>query len=187
MKIFKTLMLGAISISVLFTSCKKDQVETEIPIVVEALKTDEGSRVTVTSTSGKETITGTFVTLGNGQLLNSSFYRQFNISTDKGSLNFRFSFPSSMIGKVDANMYKKHALYEFPLSLQESGSLSSVIAEGYFSSSSVFNTNNIKGNVTLKQNHLYGTITYSLFAEFEATVIGKDNKTYSLSGVFWKK
>lgn len=142
-----------------------------------------------TTAGGTVKLTGTFVNLGNGQLLNRSFYRQFSFDTDKGSLNIRVSFPSSMVGNADPNLYKEHTLYEFPLSLQETGRMASTVAEAYFSDTNAafFRSGNLKGKITLRQNHVYAGVTYGLFGEVDMDVTGKDQKAYKLKGIFWKK
>ena len=168
----------------LFAACKKD--DTNEPIKGKiTLNTEEGCSFEVSSAGKSETITGTSVILGSGQLLNQSFFRQFNISTSKGTLNLRLSFPSSMIGKVDANMYKYHDLYEYPLDLQNTGNLSSEVAEIF--SSSIFAEGNASGIVTLKQNESINGTNYAVYGEAEFSIRGKDNITNFVKGYFWKK
>ncbi len=188
MKTTKTILFAVMLVFTLFTACKKEDNSTTGPNATIIINTDEGASFEAIALDNKEKLSGASVVLGNGQLLNNSFYRQFTVGTNKGDLTFRFSFPSSMIGKAEANMYKEHTLYEYTLSLQETGNLTDVVAESYFSGSSTFfYDDNAEGKIILRGNYTYAGIKYSVFGEVDMIVTGKDNKNYTIKGVFWKK
>ena len=170
----------------LFTACKKDKNEEPVKNKI-TLNTEEGCSFEVSTAGKAENLSGTSVILGSGQLSNQSFYRQYNISTSNGTLNLRFSFPSSMIGKVDANLFKEHTFYEFPLKLEDSGYIEGVVPELFFSSGSLFSQNNATGKVNIKSNESINETNYSIYGEVEFSLLGKDAKTYFVKGYFWKK
>ncbi len=170
----------------LLSACKKDAPKEPIKNSY-IIDTDQGSKFEVSNAGKTETISGSFVNLGSGQLLNQAFFRQFSISTNDGTLNLRFSFPSSMIGKVEDNLYKNHLLYEYPLSLEATNNLKELIAEAFFSSSKTFSTSNAKGKVDIKSNFSVNGTLFSVFGEVDFTVRGQDGQTYFVKGYFWKK
>lgn len=180
-------LMTLVFVAVLFTACSKDESNGEKPTPAYVINTEEGSSFKVTGGGKAETITGAYVTLGSGQLMNQSFYRQYQISTSQGSFYVRFSFPSSMIGKAEENMFKEHTLYEYTLPLQESGTIKSVVAEAYFSSSSFFDDDNASGNVVLRNNYSVNGVNYSIFGEIDADIEGNDGIVYNVKGYFWKK
>jgi hypothetical protein len=187
MKTIRINLLGVMLMIALFSACKKENNNIN-PNAALVISTDEGASFEAIASGNSEKLSGASVVLGNGQLLNNSFYRQFTVGTNKGDLAFRFSFPSSMIGKAEANMYKEHTLYEYTLSLQETGNLTDVVAESYFSGSSTFfYDDNAEGKIILRGNYTYAGIKYSVFGEVDMIVTGKDNKNYTIKGVFWKK
>ncbi len=180
-------LIALVLAAVLFTACSKDGGNREKPTPAYVINTEEGSSFKVTGGGKTETITGSYVTLGSGQLMNQSFYRQYQINTSVGSFYLRFSFPSGMIGKAEENMFKEHTLYEYTLSLQESGAIRSVVAEAYFSSSSFFDGDNASGSVVLRNNYSVNGVNYSIFGEMDAAVKGTDGVMYNVKGYFWKK
>lgn len=181
-------LMTLIFTAVLFSACSKDDKTDETPLgKVFIIETEEGAFLEVTTSGKTEKISGSSVIPGNGQLMNQSFFRQFGISTTSGTLYLRFNFPSSMIGKVDENMFKEHGLTEYRLSLQESGSITGVAAEAYFPSSQIFVDENSTGKVLLRKNHEVNKIIYSVFGEAEINVKGKDGQLYFIKGYFWKK
>lgn len=170
----------------LLSACKKDDPKEPIKNSY-IIDTEQGSKFEVSNAGKSETISGSFVNLGSGQLLNQAFFRQFRINTNDGTLDLRFSFPSSMIGKVEANLYKVHLLYEYPLSLEATNNLKELIVEAFFSNSNTFSTNNAKGKVDIKSNFSVNGTLYSVFGEVDFTVRGQDDQTYFVKGYFWKK
>ena len=170
----------------LLAACKKDKNEEPVKNKL-TLNTEEGCSFEVSSAGKTETISGTSVILGSGQLMNGSFYRLYSISTSNGTLYLRFSFPSKMVGKVEANLFKTHTLYEYLLSLNDSVYIDEVVSELSFSSGSSFSDKNATGKVNMKTNESINGTNYSLFGETEFSVKGKDAQTYFVKGYFWKK
>lgn len=170
----------------LLSACTKDESNDSIKNKY-TINTNEGSKFEISNAGKTETISGSFVNLGNGQLLNQAFFRQFSISTNDGTLNLRLSFPSSMIGKVEENLYKKHNLYEYPLTLNETSKLKELVAEAYFSSSKSLSSYNASGKVDIKSNFSVNGTIYSVFGEVDFNVRGQNGQIYFIKGYFWKK
>lgn len=179
-----------ILLSLVLISCDKDdetppQENTNIPGTV--IDTEQGAKFELTGPNVNEKISGDYVHMTAGQLLNGAFYRQIQISTSKGALNIRVNFPSSMVGKVDENLYSSHQLYEYAIPLEETSYLKSVVVEGYFPSSSFFDKKNGSGSVELYNKYTVNALLFELYGKLGMNVQGKDGNIYRLEGYFWKK
>lgn len=171
-------------------ACSKDDEEKDLnpeeELTYYKLEEPEGAWFVVEGPMGKDTITGDYVSLSGGQLMDQAFYRNYNVYTTKGSFNLRISFPAAWKDNVDPALYTKHSLNTFILSLEESKFIKTPYAELSFSGA-YFKKNNASGEVELKNYYKYQKTEYSLLVDVLARVEGVDGNYYEIKGYFWKK
>jgi len=153
------------------------------------INTEVGSSLEITYPGGTPTQAGSDFVSGafdGGQLLNLNYWKQVTIGSTEGSFFLRWNFPQS-VNWVDT-INDSFGLYNFPLLLQDTGNLNSIIVEftKVGTSEGEFLHGNASGQITLLRDVNTNLGVYSMVGEIDAVFTVNGQQT-SVVGSFWNK